>query len=65
MVIRIAVTVLTTAFLAAGAYAFAPEKSALTSLSPQNSTTIEKNQIWPLKGNISLDPCTNVYCQNA
>jgi len=64
MVIRIAVTVLATVFLGAAAYAVVPEKSETATLVPLNNTTIEKNQIWPLKGNISLDPCTNVFCQN-
>ena len=65
MIIRITVMVLATILLGAGAYAVVPEKSASATLVPLNSTTIEKNQVWPLKGNISLDPCVNVYCQSA
>jgi len=64
MVIRIAVTALATVFLGAAAYAVVPEKPDAAILAPLNTTTIEKNQVWPLRGNISLDPCANIYCQN-
>lgn len=65
MITRIAITVLATAFLGAAAYAVVPAKSKTAVLIPINSTTIEKNQSWPLKGNISLDPCAKVRCQSA
>jgi len=65
MIIRIALTALATVFLGAAAYAVVPEKSQTAVLIPLNTTTIEKNQSWPLKGNITLDPCAKVYCQSA
>ena len=65
MFTRLAITVVATAFLGAAAFAFVPQKSQTAVLLPINSTTIEKNQAWPLKGNISLDPCAKVSCINA
>lgn len=65
MIIRLTVTILATAFLGAAAYAVVPEKSKTALLIPLNSTTIEKNQSWPIKGNISLDPCAKVKCESA
>ncbi|VAW01450.1 hypothetical protein MNBD_ALPHA08-323 [hydrothermal vent metagenome] len=65
MITRIAITVLATAFLGAAAYAVVPGKSKTAVLIPINTTTIEKNQAFPLKGNIALDPCAKVRCQSA
>lgn len=65
MFTRIALTIIATAMLGAGAYAVVPAKPAPVSLIPANITVIEKNQAWPLKGNISLDPCIKVYCASA
>lgn len=65
MIIRLAVTVFATAVLGAAAYAVVPEKSQTAVLIPLNTTTIEKNQNWPVKGNISLDPCEKVRCKSA
>ena len=65
MITRIAITFLATAFLGAAAYAVVPEKSQTAVLIPLNSTTIEKNQAWPIKGYITLDPCARVRCQSA
>ena len=65
MIIRIAITFLATAFLGAAAYAVVPEKAKTAVIIPLNTTTIKKNQSWPVKGNISLDPCAKVVCQSA
>ena len=65
MIIRIVITFLATAFLGAAAYAVVPVKSQTAVLIPLNTTIIKKNQSWPLKGNISLDPCAKVVCQSA
>ena len=65
MFIRFAITALTTAFLGAAALAVVPQKSENAVLLPLNTTVIEKNQSWPVKGNIALDPCKNVYCTSA
>lgn len=65
MIIRIAITFLATAFLGAAAYAVVPDKSKTAVIIPVNGSIIEKNQAWPLKGNISLDPCAKVVCQSA
>ncbi len=65
MITRITITFLATVFLGAAAYAVVPEKSKTAVIIPLNTTTIEKNQLWPLKGNISLDPCAKVRCQSA
>jgi len=64
MIIRFAIAILTTAFLGAAAYAVVPAKSESAALLPLNITTIEKNQVWPLKGFITLNPCAKVYCKS-
>jgi hypothetical protein len=28
------------------------------------STTIEKNQVWPVKGHITMEPCAENVCLN-
>jgi hypothetical protein len=28
------------------------------------STTVEKNQAWPIKGHITMEPCTENLCLN-
>ena len=54
MFLRFAITAISTAFLAVAALAVVPTKSQTALISPLNNTIIEKNQIWPLKQNISL-----------
>ena len=65
MFIRFALTALSTAFLAAAALAVVPTKSQTALIIPLNTTTIEKNNSWPLKQNISLNPCAKVKCVSA
>ena len=69
MFIRFALTALSTAFLAAAALAVVPSHSQTALIIPLNpsvnTTTIEKNSAWPVKQNISLDPCSKVSCVNA
>ncbi len=69
MFIRFALTALSTAFLAAAALAVVPSQSQTAMIIPLNpsvnTTVIEKNSAWPVKQNISLDPCAKVSCVNA
>ncbi len=65
MFIRFAVTAVATVFLGAAAWAVVPYKSESAVLVPLNSSTLEKNSSWPIKGQISLDPCEKVACVNA
>ncbi len=69
MFIRFALTALSTAFLAAAALAVVPSQSQTALIIPLNSsintTTIEKNSSWPLKHNISLNPCAKIKCVSA
>ncbi len=66
MIIRTATTALALTFLAAGAFAFAPGAAQINQadiVKPAAMTTIEKNQNWPLKGHITMDPCGIQFCQ--
>ncbi|MGQ0485968.1 MAG: hypothetical protein ACT4SY_11535 [Hyphomicrobiales bacterium] len=60
----IATFILTVAFLSAGAFAgndlklVAPPHGA-------NVTVIAKNQAWPVKGQITLEPCRINPCRDA
>ena len=63
MFIRIAVTALALTALGAGAFAFAPAGHAIQDTSASRTTIIEKNQFWPVKGRITMDPCAEVFCQ--
>ena len=55
----IATASLTILFLSVGA--FASNNSAPVRLHG-NVTVIEKNQAWPIQGNITVEPCANVAC---
>jgi hypothetical protein len=59
----IATFILTVAFLAAGAYA---ENDLKPTVHPPgaNITVIGKNQAWPLKGQITLEPCRINPCRD-
>ena len=65
MLKRTAATALALTFLAAGAFAFAPganSQQQAADFKPAAMTTIEKNQNWPLKGRITMDPCGMQSC---
>ena len=64
MITRITITALASVILAAAAYGIAPVKPQTAILVPVKSTIIEKNQAWPVKGLISMDPCASSFCQN-
>ncbi len=64
MITRITITALASVILAAAAYGIAPSKPKTAILVPVKSTIIEKNQAWPVKGFISMDPCASSFCQN-
>lgn len=36
--------------------------STASVVSPPNTTVIEKNMVFPLKGNMTVDPCAVTYC---
>ena len=55
-------TVLTIAFLSAGAFANVKIEPARTGTAAGNITVIAKNQAWPVKGRIASDSCTLVRC---
>jgi hypothetical protein len=60
----IATFILTVAFLSAGAFAGNELKLAARS-HDANVTVITKNQAWPLKGQITLEPCRINPCRDA
>lgn len=62
MFTRIAVAALAMSLLGAGAYAVNPKTPAPQS---ERTTIIEKNQTWPVKGLVTMDPCSIRACQEA
>ena len=64
MISRISVTALTLTVLGAGAVAFAASEPNRRGDVHSHITNIEKNQAWPFKGNITLNPCANVLCED-
>ncbi len=48
------------ATLAALAFASGEPTSGITT--PARITQIEKNQVWPLKGHITMNPCADFAC---
>ena len=55
--------ILSIMFLSAGAFAGASHSvPATTVAAPANITVIEKNQAWPLAGQISVEPCSYKRC---
>ena len=67
MIIRTATTLLALSVLAAGALAFAPTAQSTqpaTGAQPAAMSTFEKNQAWPLKGQITMEPCKYNLCQD-
>ena len=68
MITRLTIAAMTTAFLAVSAYAVAPmqqQSAVLIPVKPVNSTVVEKNSSWPLRGNISMQPCKLSHCEQA
>lgn len=63
MVNRIAATVLAVTVLGVGAFAVVPREPPSRDDAPSRITNIEKNQVWPLKGNITLRPCDGNACE--
>ena len=62
MFTRIAVTALALTVLGAGAFAFSPTDPFKHDPQTTRTTVFEKNQAWPIKGNITMDPCALVTC---
>ena len=62
MFTRLAVTALTLTVLGAGAFAFAPGGQAQINAASVHTTVVEKNQAWPVKGRITMDPCAAAAC---
>ena len=63
MLNKLAIGVLATALLAAGAYAPHAQETTANS-SATNVTIITKNQAFPLKGARSIDACATAICQD-
>ena len=62
MFTRLAVTALTLTVLGAGAFAFAPGEQPRMSEIAVHTTIVEKNQVWPVKGFITMNPCAAAAC---
>ena len=67
MIIRTATAALALTIVAAGTFAFATGATATQQnlqIKPAAAmSTMEKNQAWPVKGNITMEPCTLNFCQ--
>lgn len=63
MITRIAVTALTLTILGAGAFAFTPGGQAPQDTISSHTTFVQKNQVWPLKGHITMNPCAIAQCE--
>ena len=67
MIIRTATAALALTIVAAGTFAFAAGATATQKtheFKPAAAmSTMEKNQAWPVKGNITMEPCTMNFCQ--
>lgn len=62
--IRIATGALAVAFLAAGAFSEAPHSvEVVPATSVAKVTLVQKNQAWPIKGLITVEPCKLAHCQ--
>lgn len=58
----ITIIALTIGFLSAGAFA---HNDMPKQIKKQNITIVFKNQIWPLKGQVTIDACKINRCRNA
>lgn len=64
MLTRFAVMALAVTLLGAGAYAVNLETpKAISSI--ERTTVIQKNQNWPVKGLVTMEPCSLRTCQEA
>lgn len=64
MFTRFAVAALAATLLGAGAYAVNLEAPTAASQADR-TTVIQKNQNWPVKGLVTMDPCSVRACQEA
>lgn len=64
MFTRFAVMALAVTLLGAGAYAVNMETPKASS-SVERTTVIQKNQNWPVKGLVTMEPCSLRACQEA
>lgn len=65
MFTRIAIAALATLALGAGAFAVVPpiaDKTGITDHKAQ-TTIVQKNQAWPFKDRITMNPCAYAPCQ--
>ena len=65
MLTRLAMAALAITLLGASAYALAPLEPVASEMQSLRTTVIEKNSVWPLKGLMSMDPCTVRTCLEA
>ncbi|MGE0212357.1 MAG: hypothetical protein AB7S41_11730 [Parvibaculaceae bacterium] len=65
MFTRFAVAALALSLLGAGAYAVNLDKPQTAVSSNSRTTVIEKNQNWPVKGLVTMNPCSVRACQEA
>ncbi len=65
MFTRIAMAALALSLLGAGAYAVSLEAPATTARMVDRTTVIQKNQSWPVKGLVTMNPCSVRACQEA
>lgn len=63
MLMRFAIAGLAMTLVAAAAYAVAPVKAVPTGPQSSNTTVVEKNRMWPVKGLITVEPCSLRACQ--
>lgn len=63
MLMRLVIAGLAMTLVAATAYAVAPIKAVSTGPQPANTIVVEKNQMWPVKGLITMEPCSLRACQ--
>ena len=63
MFTRIVVNALALTALGAGAFAFAPNSQVAIEPVTTQITIMEKNQVWPIKGQITMNPCADKACQ--
>ena len=61
---KFATLLLAAAFLSAGAFANSKSVSHTSASSAFNQTVIAKNQAWPLKEMMTVDPCAAAQCVN-
>jgi len=65
MFTRIAMAAMALSLIGAGAYAVTTEMPTVTADSTERTTVIQKNQTWPVKGLVTMSPCSVRACQEA